>query len=65
MTRPQYEPVPRGYVRVWVVTEVGMDPETFKRRGDAESWARMCPGNAAVTPLDVPAGAIPGLGGVK
>lgn len=65
MTRPRYEPVPRGYVRVWVVAEVGMEPEMLMRRRDAESWARMCPGSATVTPLDVPAGAIPGLGGVR
>ena len=60
MTRPQYAPVPRGYVRVWVVSENGGRVWwTYKSARRAANLAAGIGGT--VTPLDVPAGAIPGL----
>ena len=61
MTRPQCAPVPRGYVRVWVVTVPGHRwvAWTYQAEKRARTMAEVCSGT--ITPLDVPAGAIPGL----
>lgn len=65
MTRPRYEPVPRGYVRVWVVcSQFGTSRVIRKTHRDAE-FVASCWGSCKVTPLDIPAGAIPGLGTTK
>jgi hypothetical protein len=66
MTRPQYAPVPRGYVRVWLLTiEVeglgSIHGEVFVSRHAADAERKHFKVPAWVTPLDVPAGAIPGL----
>lgn len=70
MTRPQYAPVPRGYVRVWVLSylisnEWQNDGQWFSSSDDAHAFGQDDCGQFEwaykVTPLDVPAGAIPGL----
>lgn len=65
MTRPQYAPVPRGYVRVWVVTVPGHRrfAWTYQTEKRARTMAEVCSGT--ITPLDVPAGAIPGLAATR
>ena len=65
VTRPQYAPVPRGYVRVWVLTVPWLSGgDMYLKRHIAELDAEHRHG-ATVTPLDVPAGAIPGLAATK
>lgn len=77
MTRPQYAPVPRGYVRVWAITcdwwEAGAF-ETWPTRERAfanaphyyyDTGRMRLEDGCQVTPLDVPAGAIPGLAATR
>ncbi len=62
MTRPQYAPVPRGYVRVWVYCDASKHLHVHMKKRNALYWARYWGVKpSGVTPLDVPAGAIPGL----
>jgi hypothetical protein len=65
VTRPQYAPVPRGYVRVWVCT-IGTTAMgwIYSTRKEAEADARWNE-SSVITPLDVPAGAIPGLAATR
>ena len=63
MTRPQYEPVPRGYVRVWVVTVKRYRICRWLYASERRALTCAEVNGGTVTPLDVPAGAIPGLGG--
>ena len=65
MTRPQYAPVPRGYDRIWLLSieaePGGIHGEVFASRYAADAERKHFKVPAWVTPLDVPAGAIPGL----
>ena len=65
MTRPQYAPVPRGYVRVWVVAVEGSSSVGGYQSEHAAQWTASHHRGATVTPLDIPAGAVPGLGTTK
>ena len=69
MTRPQYAPVPRGYVRVWLLTieseHSGIHGEVFASRYAASDERKHFKVPAWVTPLDIPADAVPGLGTKK
>ena len=68
MTRPQYAPVPRGYVRVWVLTDA-RPPQMSDCHSSVFLSRRVAENNQidgeVLTPLDVPAGAIPGLAATK
>ena len=65
MSRPRYAPVPRGYVRVWVCTiDTTAMGWIYSTRKDAEVDARWNE-SSVITPLDIPAGAVPGLGTTK
>lgn len=75
MNSQRDEPVPRGYVRVWVVTAWNRDEghvyaDEAWARDQAADWNDESDephtpfAHAEVTPLDVPAGAVPGLGTV-
>jgi hypothetical protein len=57
--------VPRGYVRVWVVTVKGL--RICRWLYVSERRARICAeiNMGIITPLDVPAGAIPGLAATR
>lgn len=65
MTRPQYAPVPRGYVRVWVCTiDTTAMGWIYSTRKAAEADARWNE-SSVIVPLDVPAGAIPWLAATR